>query len=680
MLNRARSMWLSVIIGTQYPYQIQRDFDQVYRALNNNANTLIACKTPGDKDARLLMKRFNDHNAGDLINTDRYRAWTTIPLPDGEQDEPVNFQMFAPYPPLRSEDDAIGVIRNSLDTYGTYPLTDDEIQRELKYGDFAEVMAPDEVPTADVNPDKGAAIDNAPDADMLNEENLPESTKRLILEGVYAALISDGNPSEPVAVSKAKAEIIKRVGDTGYQSILSNIFERLPEIRFEGRGDGEGQISLTQRAINEVLAADTGKSASGGGYDHRLILQKSFISFTKLGAVTTLPTQEGDALPDGLAELPIDPLDADTPAEFHEREDTLKEKYPTLYDLSHGRDIAIEAETSTIKKPKQTLKNLGKAIATESLCVFACKDASGDDNDSRDITYWPRRGERILYDTDGNSIDYDTLTCAREMDDNGNRIFYNRSSKYEMMPDVYAVRDADDSDELIWRETGTGGILVETDSGSRLGQFDSPANVADPDRRDVRAYREQNDDGEWVVRVGGNQHGPYATLGELRDDWQDLYAPFIPENEFDREPREEDFCFVVFPDDDNGNYTGPQYYEQGDLDPLFDDEENPLAELTTIDSTDAESNSESGGDSDATPESEPSPTDTEQETAPASADSDSDNPTDEQTDTEDSTQGSKQNGHQQTTDTSTETDTDEADSSSSTDDSPSADEKGFTHI
>ena len=40
MLVRARSMWLSVALGTQYPFQIEKDHADVMRAVENNANKI----------------------------------------------------------------------------------------------------------------------------------------------------------------------------------------------------------------------------------------------------------------------------------------------------------------------------------------------------------------------------------------------------------------------------------------------------------------------------------------------------------------------------------------------------------------------------------------------------------------------------------------------------------------
>lgn len=575
MLVRARSMWLSVTLGTQYPGQIEQDHEGVMRAMENNCNTLLAMRTPGGDDAGILMRRFDGFGATDLMDTNYYRTWTKIPLDGGRESEPLNLKNFPPYPPLRSEDDVQDVIQDSLNQWGADPLSDAEIQCELKYGEYSEAVDPAMASAAEINPDAAAL-----DGDDVDVDDLPTDT---ILEGVYAAQVRHEDEETLVEASLATEEVEKRLGDTGYQSQLGNIYEELPTVK-RGRRSGEVVVGLMPEGRTRVFSADTGSSASGGGDDHRYILRESFRAFTRLGALTYLPTQEGKELPDGVADLPIDPLDdADTMAEAHELETKLKQDYPRLYELAGARDIAIEAETSTIKKPMQTLTNLRKAIEGDRLCVFTCKDATAD---GHEFTYWPRRGEKVIYDADGGEVDYSTITCVAEVNEAGERTFYNKTSKFQLDEDTYAVRPASEGrNPLSWHES-SGDIVATAKGGYEAARFPSAGAADVPSPPEVTAYRTVSDDGEWIVQAGGEQHGPYGSLSELHEEWQDLYAPFIPENEYPREPTPDDFVFVVFPDDDNPEYSEPMLYEQGELRPLFSEDRAPeqssvLEETTT---------------------------------------------------------------------------------------------------
>lgn len=566
MLARARSMNLSVTLGTQYPGQIETEHPETKRAMENNCNTLLAMRTPGEADSKLLMKRFQGYSGQDLQSTNLYQAWTKIPLSGGRESEPVKIRTFAPYPPLRSEDAATDAIQRSLETYGAEPLTDEEIQRELKYGEFNEVVQP-------------GAVDA--DGEPIEADAMSIPTER-ILEGVFAAQVrpeveTDGEGY--VAIEDAKQEIERRMGDTGYKSELSNVLE---QTLYDGqyadvdRRSGEAVVKLTGAGLVELFQQDTGSSASGGSDDHRIVLQKSYEAFTKLGYVTSLPTQEGDELADGVANLPIDPMDGETLSEVDALRDELREEYPAVWRLSQGRHVNIEAETSTIEKPKQTLTNLRKAVNADRLCVFTLKDESTAKDE---FGYWGRRGEQVLYDSwrEGNEtvIDHDRLTFANSVDEDDNRHFYNQAGFLEFEDGVYALRPAYDEDtersvSVEWVETADG-VLCRDSTGTVHARFDDLDDLADPSTNAFPAHYEYDHaEEEFVVWTDGEKRR-YDSRDDLEADWKRVYTPFVPEHEFDRMPTEDDFVFVVFPDGDNAVFDEPQIYERGTLRPLHGD-------------------------------------------------------------------------------------------------------------
>lgn len=560
MLARARSMRMSVTLGTQYPGQIEEEFPDTKRAMENNCNTLLALKTPGEQDSRLLMKRFKGYEGEDVQSISLYNAWTKIPLSGGRESEPVKIKTFAPYPPLRNQGDIQDVIRESLDRYGTTPLTDEEIQRNLKHADAGEYVE---------------AVEGTAD-DEVDAETIPTRT---ILEGVFAAQVRpeiDVDDEGFVALEDAEREIERRMGDTGYQSQLSNVMEKTlynGEYAVVDRRGGQSAVKLADAGLVELFTQDTGSSASGGGDDHRIILQKSYEAFTKLGYITSLPTQEGDELADGIADLPIDPYQETDRREILEKEQTLHEEYPAVWQLSEGRHVNIEAETTTIEKPKQTLTNLRKAVNSGRLCVFTLKDESAAKDE---FGYWGRRGEQVLYDSwregNGTVIDHDRLTFASATDEDGNRHFYNKASRVEFENGVYELRPAYDEDTersitIEWVETEDG-VICRDSTGSVHARFDDLENLEDPSTNAFPAYYEYDRaEQEFVVWADGDKH-IYNDRGDLEADWKRVYAPFVPEHEFDRMPTEDDFMFVVFPDGDNPEIDEPQIYENGELQPL----------------------------------------------------------------------------------------------------------------
>jgi hypothetical protein len=572
MLARARSFWLSVSLGTQYPGQIKKDHEDILRAMENNCNTLLAMKTPGSKDSKLLMQRFTDYDSTDLINTDQHRTWTKIPLPNGTESEPVNIKTFAPYPPLRDADAATAAIVHSLREYGTAPITESEIQNDLKVGNVGELTNP-----ASAGFDELASSEDS----SLSLSMVPDET---FLEAVFAAQIQYEGVGEPVPQTNVEEALAVRVGDVGFDSEISNRFEKNNQIIVtDQRVDGEVTVKLTEDGLNTVLSHDTGSSASGGGPEHRWVLRQSYKTFTKLGALTQLPTQEGDELPDGVADLPHDPLvEADTVKEANAIRDEMIDDHPRLWELSNGRDIAIEAETSTIKKPMQTLTNLRKAIEAEKTCVFACKDAHSDDVDGHDLKYWPTRGEKIIYRSEGDTIDYDTINCVPEVLSSGDRTFYNKTSYLKLDTAHVAVAPRPDThSELLWREDGEEIVAVSNGrEREALARFGNAELAGDPPAATTMHREKQGD--QWVVKTGNGSDAQiedaFDDLDALEEEYMDLYAPFIPENEFPRPVEDDDFTFMAFPDADNDDHTEPVVVEHGRA--------TKLSELATSD-TDA---------------------------------------------------------------------------------------------
>jgi ribosomal protein L37E len=570
MLARARSFWLSVALGTQYPQQIKSDHEDILRAMENNCNTLLAMKTPGSQDASLLMERFPDYNKTDLINTDKHRMWTKIPLDDGRESEPLNVKTFPPYPPLRNEDAAVSAIKQSLQEYGTMPVSEHDIQSELKVGGVGELSNPESAGFEDL----ASSNDTDISLDMILDETFLEAifAAQIRFEGADAFV--DGVDAF-VPKSKVETELANRVGDVGFKSEISNVFEKSDQIITGDRINGEVSVKLTEQGLNSVLSHDTGSSASGGGDDHRWVLKQSYKAFTLLGALTSLPTQEGDELPDGVADLPRDPMEeATTVEEANQIRGAMIDDYPRLWELSNGRDIAIEAETSTIKKPMQTLTNLRKAIEVDKTCIFTCKDASGDDVDGHGLKHWPTRGERIIYESDGGEIDYGTINCVPKTYPNGDRAFYNKTSSLKIDSSRVVVAPKSEAhSQLLWREQNNAIVALSRRSGEKvkLMQFSSPQMVADPPMAKT-VHREKLGD-EWIVKTGDGDTAEikarYPNLDALQEEWMDLYEPFIPDVEFPRPVEDGDFTFVAFPDANNPDHDKPMVVYHGRMEPLF---------------------------------------------------------------------------------------------------------------
>lgn len=578
MLARARSMKLSVTLSCQHLKQLKEK--GVWDDIDNLCNNPLYFTVGRDKDARELLKSFRDVEPIDLTDMANRTIWTKIPHTDGGGTDTVKLNTPAPMPDLRDDEGVDEAIRASLDRYGTEPITDAEIQANLKFGDLSK------------------AIDGPVDTEV-SQDHIPLDT---VLEALFVTSVresDDDTGSMPVAVDRVQEEFDRRTNVELSQAKFSNRVEEEYGEHIEPSREGMEKIVLTDEGLTQLFSQDTGSAENAGGPAHRYILRESLKTFLALGADASLPSQEGEELPDGVADLPINPLqEATSDAEYQHLKAQCKQEYGRLYELSDGRDIAIEAETTTLKKPKQTLTNLRKAVQHGKMCVFTCKDGSYDPEDFDDpddapdhtslFEYWPRRGERVIYDTDGSgrniTTNHERLTFVSETIDGkhgDSRIFYNLSKELKIEPGVGALRPRT-TNSLQWRERATDNgdteIVLEDKGGQRTvrARFENADAVFSAAGEQYPAYYERTADG-YVVHANGTQT-IYETKEEIRLNWKPIRPPFIPEREFvdasgkTRLPTADDFMFVVFPDDNNSEFDGPQIYEQGELRPLIPDD------------------------------------------------------------------------------------------------------------
>ncbi|KYH23868.1 AAA-like domain protein [Halalkalicoccus paucihalophilus] len=550
MLMEARSKKLGLMLSTQVLRSLP---DDAADAIISNCNTILSLTPNHPEEAREIANRFGGMDIEDLQRTPDYHAQTQL----NSEDDPFLAKLIPPYPPRHTIEEAYELIVTSLENYGSPVQSGEEILDEMHFDAGGAISA-------------GEAEAGASDGSDEQVDVTSDPAEQALYEAAYTVQIKRDAIGEFVASEAVKDEWRRRAGELGFSSEVSNVIEQAPDEYLQRqRRDGDSVMKVTPEGLEYAgLAQDTGSSASGGGDEHRWVLTEAYRAFTKLGMFVELPTQEGEEDPDGVADLPIDPMAAENIREVHAREERLAEEYPYLAKLTDGLNVSIEAETSTIKKPMQTLTNLRKAIDEHKLCVFACKDGSANHDE---FGYWARRGEQIIYDVDGRgsnrTIDYEQLTFAADIDAQGNRTFYNKVSTLSVASDTYALRPQCDAD-LVWREDSTEVVMSDED-GTEYARFESPEAAATPAKSNVPAYSIYDaSEQEYTVRAGGEKL-VYGSREELEEDWMVVRAPFIPENEFDRMPTPKDFLFVVFPDEDTEAFDEPMIYERGEVRPLL---------------------------------------------------------------------------------------------------------------
>lgn len=594
MLARARSMNLSVTLGTQYPGQIEAEHPDTKRAMENNCNTLLAMRTPGETDSKLLMQRFQGYSGEDLQSTNLYQAWTKIPLSGGRESEPVKITTFPPYPPLRDEAAVTAVIQRSLETYGAPPLTDGEIQRELKYGEFNEAVQP-----AASAARAGAGAIDGPDegGEAADDRSFTPSQRATVLESIFAARVQADvqrgtfEPGRWVPLAEAKRELRRREDNAvGLGTSLSELAQAYEVISDDyartAQRSGTPHARLTEEGRALLFQQDTGASSSGGSMEHRLVLRTAYTVFTTLGYNVSLPTQGGEERCDGVAESPLNPASKQTMPAIRAAREELEREYPAVWALSEGRDVSIEAETSTQTYPHQTFRNLRKAIEQHNLCVYVTKDG---ERDKGEFAYWARRIAKVHFRADSdNDLHFGELTFTERETADGRELLYSAGEPYAVTVDgeeQKAVRptpeyaDGDvprDAASTKWyRDVDTGAYVmcyaVNRAIQAECARFPDAEAVASAGAAHVPAYYEYDyTDDEYVVYTSEGEKQHYGTESQFDQHWETFTGPFIPEVEFPREPTEADFKILIIPDADSER-TQPHLYHHGETTPLFDE-------------------------------------------------------------------------------------------------------------
>ncbi|OYR74238.1 TraM recognition domain-containing protein [Halorubrum ezzemoulense] len=648
MISESRSYRLAMTLANQYPAQLPSN---VIDAITTNCDTIMSFN-PGDKKSARTYCTQLGLDPEDLTEEVNYHYWMRTTISENmERSEAFRVYAHPPFPPVRTAEERDAAIEASLKKIGRERRSDEEVYQNLLFNEgggrwetgigrkmamadekeeklmYAQelqnaVPSPED-PTIDggsggdttaastspMSASEGGAgsagetpgafgASTADDAESVVERHLDT-----VLESIFAARLRAGKQTdEYVPTEDAKDELVARLEDSTIDSLseLSNIYERINSSYVEReREGGTASIKLTPEGRGVVLQQDTGSAGSGGGDDHRWILGQCYVAFTQIGYVTWLPEQEGEEMPDGVAEAPIDVTDVDSDESrnemmeaMKERSEELREEYPGVWNFAGADDVSIEAETSTIKYPFQTFTNLRKAIEKGEKCVFAVKDGSANHGS---FTYWGERAEKVIYEIEGTrhsaEIVSDEITFRKSPGPDGNPRYYNDGGgDYRVGDDKIALRERRPEDDegqgnmgTIWyKDKETGEVVAAAGDNEtiaedgEIGRFEDEEAAQNGDKTAVPAYYEYDEsEGEYVVYNDGEKEF-YPSKEELEANWVPFRGPFLPKQRFDIAeedddlPDNDDFEIIIFPDGDNEEYDQPQLYHRGECTPLFD--------------------------------------------------------------------------------------------------------------
>lgn len=479
----------------------------------------------------------------------------------------------------------------SDDTAEVDPDPDADTSPTTVLDDARDDQVPDDVEVDDYDGEASPSDDPAPDTDSP----LTARERELVVESIFAARIQADleagtqEPSRWVPIADTKQELKARVddGDTLGTSLseIAQAYEVIGDDYAEtGKVNGEAAARLTDKARTELFRQDTGSAGSGGSMKHRLVLRGVYTAFTALGYITSLPEQEGEEMPDGLAKSPLNPADESTMDAIEAARDELKQDYPAVWGFSKGQDVSVEAETSTQTYPHQTFRNLRKAIEKNHLCVYATQDGEQKHDD---FAHWARRIAKVHYRASPNDdLQFGELTLTQEETADGNEVLYSAGKDYTVTvngeerkavrPTPVTVDDVpDNATSTKWLRDLDTGEYVMTYAVNRAIQgeaarFPDADAVATNGTAHAPAYYEYDrDDGEYVVYTSDGDKKHYGTKDQFEQNWEIFTAPFIPEVHFPREPTEDDFAIIIIPAEDSDK-DQPYLYEHGDTTPLYD--------------------------------------------------------------------------------------------------------------
>lgn len=598
MISEARKFRLSLTLCNQQPHQLPKSIQEDLLSTDN----LISFNPKNPSDARYIMQRFGEYDKDDILGLDYFKAFCTIPLGQGSSD-PFTFNTFPDYPPRRGQKEVERVITQSLEKYGG--------------------PKPDPIEAVNTRTLDQQDVHNAGnDGEVIRAESEDgdetfEITERSVLESILTLelrQLANGNDNgKQVPTDDIVPELERRLNTEVYQSIPAQIIEKMSSgdmIEIE-RKQNQLFVTLTEEGRDFLMSIDTGGGATGGGFDHRYALRKILLPLTKAGYSVRFPTQEGEEQPDGIAKVPIEIGSGDDDgvknlesqlAEFREK---LESTYPEIVRVSDGSDISIEAETTTNEKPKQTLKNLRKAVNNGNMCLLLAKDRS---EDKGSIAYDASRIHNIMSEPE----------FVNEADEDGNRRFYNMGGTLELEEDYRAIRRADDANQTAWWETEDGGLRYVARGGdeTELMTIDDKSKINNLTRDDVKySYRYDTKTKEYIVYMninGTRQRKTYEDKEVFKNKWSRVRPPFVPEVEFESMPTEDDWGVAIVPDDDKDLPILKYEVEDGEgyLTPLLEADANKIGERISIeDATNGtvRGNGETSNSADSVADEEPEP-------------------------------------------------------------------------
>ncbi|PHQ38219.1 hypothetical protein DJ69_12760 [Halorubrum persicum] len=568
MLSKARSGKMGVITCLQNPSQVRDIAPQTLKQMFGNSDTLLSFGVTEVDDARIIAERFDDDSidSGTLMSLPAYTALTTISTMDEDgpmRSDPLAPDTFAPYPARRTPEEAEEIIGENLKEYGVDALEQnlEESEHALMHlgGDndlskcFLEAVWSKQIRenALDALPGEYETLEPAPALNINPPEMQDDETLTVTVEeanegfhrrtSTHFEELPDG-----VLVDREFVKIVDEEAEEEADNIRGTGGTPAGQVRIN---DPKTELSITDKGIRSVLeqAEDDSRNQTE---KHNEVLRRAFVMLSATGMEVSIVQQDNkQELPDAVAYPPIDTtVDTKQASRLLEQ---FKADYPIAAELSDGGVIAIEAETSTYKKPAHTLQNLARAARSGQRAMFLTPEM-----EAKDRTAPVARVNHIL--TDPMFIrkhlrmrpNEDTEDAGELSERDPMPLYYNKTDYLELGTPTDGERKhalIEKGKQAVWIHTHDDQIQLYdgmTD-GAKKGALRMDEGFGSTNAFDVWCRFDEHNN-EWVVYPGGEVQR-YPTLGDLCEDWQPVYEPFVPEREFEETPTEDDWDIVQTP-------------------------------------------------------------------------------------------------------------------------------------
>ncbi|MDB9302188.1 type IV secretion system DNA-binding domain-containing protein [Halorubrum ezzemoulense] len=565
MLSKARSGKMGVVTCLQNPSQVREIAPQTLKQMFGNTDTLLSFGVTEVDDARIIAERFDDDDidSGTIQSLPAYTALTTISTMDEDgpmRSDPLAPDTFAPYPARRTPAEAEAIIGENLKEYGVDALEQnlDESEHALMHlgGEhdltkcFLEAVWAEQIRqnALDTLPGAYETLEPAPalniDPPEMDGDDTLSVSVEAANEGFHRRTSTDFEElPDGILVDEAYVELADPEDEKEETSVRGTGGTPTGQVRIT---DPETELSITDKGIRSVLE-QADEDWRPETEKHNEVIRRSFVMLSAIGMEVTVVRQDHEvSLPDAVAYPPIEgTVDTKRASRLLEQ---FKKDYPIAADLSGGGAITIEAETSTYKKPARTLQNLARSVRSDRRVMFVTPEEGGEKSAElaarvNHILTDPKliRGHLRMRPNE-DAEDAGDLTERDPMP-----LYYNKTDFLELGTPTDGERKhalIRKGKQAVWVNTHDDEIQLYDGmaDGAKKGSLRMDEGFGSTNAFDVWC-RYDTHNNEWVVYPGGEVQR-YPTLGDLREDWQLVYEPFVPEREFEEIPTEEDWDIV----------------------------------------------------------------------------------------------------------------------------------------